>query len=404
MHKSKTMKKTFLFIFLLSCISFFAQIKFEKGYFISNDGQKHEVLIKNEDWLNNPTEFIYKQSETDSPKTGKISEVTEFQVYGYNKLVRYKGKIENSSNDLQNLSTTEEPEWKDIEVYIYKLNNGKINLYSYYKNNKSNFFYSENGGEIKPLIYKEYSNGEFSLMYKNDIYKTQLETLFSDNIDVCKLIKNTEYNGASLLKIFNKYNNSENQENLNKSKSKLNLTLKPGINFAEFDLKSYSLVDYYNVHFKSNEIRFGIEIEYVIPYNRNKWSLFLEPAYNNISSEALSPNKVYTAKLDYSFIEFNLGARHYMNLNSSSKFFVDLSIPAFILNMKDGEVNYTSSNFERTLYFRYSTSNFAFGAGYVYKNKFSIKASTSLKRSLTSNLGWDNYYNYNTISIGYNIF
>jgi len=279
LHKSKTMKKTFLFTFLLSCISFFAQIKFEKGYFISNDGQKHEVLIKNEDWLNNPTEFIYKQSETDSPKTGKISEVTEFQVYGYNKLVRYKGNIDVSSTDLQNLSTNEEPEWKEIEVFLYEINSGKISLYSLYKNNKSNFFYSEKGGEIKPLVYKEYSNGDSSFMYKNDTYKNQLKTLFSDNIEVSRLIKNTEYNNASLLKIFNKYNNSENQDNLNRSKSKLNLTLKPGINFAEFDLKSSSMTDYYNVNLKSNEVRFGVELEYVIPYNRNKWAFFLEPAY-----------------------------------------------------------------------------------------------------------------------------
>lgn len=40
-----------------------AQINFEKGYFISNDNEKIECLIKSIDWKNNPTEFKYKLNE-----------------------------------------------------------------------------------------------------------------------------------------------------------------------------------------------------------------------------------------------------------------------------------------------------------------------------------------------------
>jgi hypothetical protein len=35
----------------------YAQNKYQKGYFIKNDGSKVVVLIKNDDWASNPTSF-----------------------------------------------------------------------------------------------------------------------------------------------------------------------------------------------------------------------------------------------------------------------------------------------------------------------------------------------------------
>ena len=97
------MKKLLLVLLVFSLQFISAQIKFEKGYLITNDGERKEVLIKNKDWLNNPTEFTYKIAESTEEITGNIANVKEFQVYGYNKLVRYKGKVDVSANNLQNL-------------------------------------------------------------------------------------------------------------------------------------------------------------------------------------------------------------------------------------------------------------------------------------------------------------
>lgn len=52
--------KKLLFVVILCSYSFtFSQIRFEKGYLINNQDVKSEVLIKNEDWTLNPTEFFY---------------------------------------------------------------------------------------------------------------------------------------------------------------------------------------------------------------------------------------------------------------------------------------------------------------------------------------------------------
>ena len=41
----------------------FTQIRFEKGYFITNYGKRIDCFIKDIDWKNNPTKFDYKLNE-----------------------------------------------------------------------------------------------------------------------------------------------------------------------------------------------------------------------------------------------------------------------------------------------------------------------------------------------------
>ena len=67
-------KLLFLFttVFTLNCYS---QISFENGYFIDNDNQKINCLIKNLDWENNPTKFKYKLSENNELNTKTIKSV-----------------------------------------------------------------------------------------------------------------------------------------------------------------------------------------------------------------------------------------------------------------------------------------------------------------------------------------
>ena len=162
------MKKLLLVLLVFSLQFISAQIKFEKGYLITNDGERKEVLIKNKDWLNNPTEFTYKIAESTEEITGNIANVKEFQVYGYNKLVRYKGKVDVSANNLQNLSNKEEPEWTEKEVFLYEIGSGKKKLYSFYEYNNSKFFYDDENGEITPLIFKEYIPNNTNSVYTNE--------------------------------------------------------------------------------------------------------------------------------------------------------------------------------------------------------------------------------------------
>src|SRR5690606_11264005 len=77
MRKSFYTLLLFFFSFNLS-----AQITFEKGYFINNQNQKIECLIKNQDWVGIPKEIEYQLSETSSVEKTNFDQITVLQIYG----------------------------------------------------------------------------------------------------------------------------------------------------------------------------------------------------------------------------------------------------------------------------------------------------------------------------------
>jgi hypothetical protein len=391
-----------LLIFTLQFIS--AQIKFEKGYLITNDGEKKEVLIKNKDWLNNPTEFTYKIAESTEELTGNTTNVKEFQVYGYDKLVKYKGKVDASANILHNLSNNEEPEWIEKDIFLYEISSGKKRLYSYYESNNSKFFYADENGEITPLIYKEYIPNNTNSVYTNETYKNQLKKLFADDAVVSKSAEKTDYEKEKLVKLFNQYNNistDKNKEKFEKRKrTNLNLYVKPGLNMMKLNFYGPSSNSTTDAEFNKTAFKFGVELEHVLPFNKGKWALLIEPTYNSITAQDKSDNGV----VKYSYIEFNLGAKHYMHIDPTSKVFLSAKIPLFSAVASKSTLEYTSDYFEETIDLNKLSSNFIFSAGFVYKNKFLVELSYAMKRSISMESNWGSELSVTSVSLGYNLF
>ncbi|GGG44644.1 hypothetical protein [Epilithonimonas arachidiradicis] len=405
--------KTFYYIFLFTFLSINinSQITFEKGYIITNDGNKEEVLIKNQDWLNNPVEFIYKIGSEPSEKKGTIQNVKEFGVNGYNRLVSYKGDIDYSSNNIAALSIKKSPENVYKEIFLYEIIAGKVNLYSYTDKNITKFFYSTEGNrEINPLIYKQYYfEGDVSKIATNEEYKNTLKSLFSDNPDVLNKIDRTRYTNEDLKKIFSLYNGvGINTNDKNRVKGQINLALRPGIAFSSFKFNSSSLGSNSTAKLPSKaSFRFGVELEYLLPFNKNKWAVIFEPNYYSYKSEAKFFNDTYNGIIDYSVIELPIGIRHYMFLNNDSKIFINVqAVPFKIVGNKSlftkEFVNINSKSefsLDKTNQF-YGT----FGVGYSYRNyMIEFRASTS-NNLLNSYELWNSNFSNIAIVFGYQIF
>lgn len=404
------MKKLFLFISIFSTLALWSQLKFEKGYFIDNQEKKHEVLIKNIDWLENPTSFKYKTEENSEEKTATVDDVKEFQVSGYNKLVRYSGKINISSSDLGNLSFSKEPELIDKTVFLYQISTGEKKLYSYFKKGIQNFFYSDENGDIKLLIFKEFHpNGDDYLVSYNEKYKEQLMSIFSDNLSIKKLVEQTEYSNSSLLRVFNKYNKVsaiENSISTDRVKTKVHLSIKPGINFSKFDYYSPYSSQNNNFNLKSTDFKLSSEMEYVLPFNKNKWSLLLEISYSSINNKSKTINN-RDVKINYAYLELPIGARYGFQINKNSKIFASAKFPIFTMKAKkDAGIEYSaySPYPAYIVYLDKMSSNFIFGIGYSYKNKFFAEVNTSTKRTILDGNNWGNTFTYTNLSLGYNIF
>lgn len=117
--------KKILFLMLFISILSFSQIKFEKGYFITNSNNRVECLIKNADWKNTPTSFEYRIDDNGKTTINTIKDVKSFEIYNHVKYVRAKVKFDQSSNDLNSLSSIREPEFIEKRIVSKRINFGK---------------------------------------------------------------------------------------------------------------------------------------------------------------------------------------------------------------------------------------------------------------------------------------
>ena len=144
-----------LLLLLIFTISAFSQIKFEKAYFIDNNGVKTECLIKNDDWKNNPDIIVYKLSEPGDKLSSSIKNIIEFEIYGETKYERHIVNIDVSTQDLQKMDSNRRPIWEKQTLFLKVLIEGNTMLYKYTNNNTgSKYFYKTNTSNIKQLVSK----------------------------------------------------------------------------------------------------------------------------------------------------------------------------------------------------------------------------------------------------------
>jgi len=390
----------------------FSQIIFEKGYFIDNTGEKTECLIKNYDWKKNPTEFEYKISESAEEKIADLKSIQEFRIYKSSKYIRSTVQLDVSSENISNLSTEKSPVFKEETVFLEALIEGKANLYSYENTNVKRYFYSTENSDINQLIFKSYKTGDGKIA-KNNRFRNQLWNDLKCNTISLKNVENLNYTKNSLVNFFVKYNECNNAKMVNYAKDKkedfFNLTLRPRLSNSSLTLG--------NTEFQLNDadfgskitFGFGVEAEYILPFNKNKWSIAIEPTYQYFNGESsVDKNTVQGGKLishvEYSSIEFPLSLRHYFFINENSKIFVNAS---YII---DASLNSTIV-FERAdgsnlnSYDLSSRTNVGLGVGYKMYDKVSLEFRYQTTRDV---LGDYTFFNssYNTVSmiLGYSLF
>ncbi|RKS97533.1 outer membrane beta-barrel protein [Chryseobacterium defluvii] len=400
---------------LLAFTAYQSQIKFENGYVINNSGEKQEVLIKNSEWKNNPKEIEYKLSDASDVKRENTNNIKEFGVGSY-RFVRETVKIDRSSLKLTDISEKKEPEFHQETLLLRYLIDGKADLLSYEQDDIRRFFYSVDNSEIKQLVYKNYNIGNGSIAY-NEEYKDQISADLKCGITGNE-IDNAKYSKKDLVNIFSKFNacstGSTGSETKNTDytvqtakRDMFNVTIRPGINSSSLSIGNENF-GVRNTDFDSElNFRIGIELEYIFPFNKNKWSAFVEPTYQSYkSSKEVSFDGGYTSILtatrsvEYSSIEVPVGIRHYFFLNDKSKFFVDF---AYVLDFssKKSQIDFEYDNHLAIS----SGNNIALGAGYKYNDRFSAELRYLSPRSfLDDYVYWKSKYQTISLILGYTLF
>lgn len=378
----------------------YSQTRYQNGYFISNNDEKIECLIKSEDWKNNPTAFTLKYSENEHPTMKTIDSVKEF---GINEKIKYKRttvNIDKSSESLGALDNNRNPTFQEEQVFLNVLVEGKASLYSYEGRNFKKFFFKTEDSNIEQLNFKNYLR-ENNQIAENNSYKQQiLNNLKCTGIST-KEIQKIKYEANKLVNLFIKYNKCSNASfsrySVDYNKTIFKLYLKAGVKNSSLEIKNMESwvrdTDFDN----QLGFRIGVEAEFILPFKNDKWSLLVEPTYQNFVSK--KQTGILTSEVDYHSIEVPLGVRHYMFLDENSRLFINgLVIMDLDLNSK--------FDFKRpnsTLDMKTGT-NMALGLGYNY-NKYSAEFRYHTDRDVLMNYGgWDSSYSSLSLIFGYSLF
>lgn len=385
------MKKQILIILIaILSIQGYSQITYKKGYFIQNNDKKIECWIKNIDWKNNPTEFKYKLSENSEQTKGTIEQVKEFGIFNNSKYIRNNVNIDRSSKNLNNLSNNRNPIFKKEKLFLKVLIEGKSNLYGYFENNLKRYFYKIENSTIKQLICKSYKTLDNHINENNEFRQQLWNDLKCPSIDINK-IKSIDYTKKDLIKFFTLYNNCHDTDIINFEKKEkkdfFNLTFRPRINSSSLTMtENYSLTSLKTDYGNKTGLGIGIELEFILPFNNDKWGILIEPTYQNFKyKKTTQTNEVFggelTDEVDYSSIEIPVSLRYYVLFNKKSKIFVNASIvtdfslkSSFEFTRKDGS---TINSLEIE-----SNNNLAMGFGYKYNDKYSFEIRYQTSREI----------------------
>ena len=409
------MKKEIL-ILLTAILSLncYSQISFEKGYFINNNEEKINCLIKTVDWNNNPSEIEYKLSEKDIVKTVTAEFVKEFSIDNNSKYITAKVNIDRSGNTLNKLNEKRTPIFNEELLFLKVLIKGKANLYQYLDNGLTRFFYNIEKSNIEQLVFISYKTLENKIK-ENNTYKQQLlNNLKCSDLKLTKF-KNLEYYKKDLIQIFTAYNKCQNSDlTYTEPKTKrdfFNLTIRPRINSSSLTLFNSAFKPKDDIEFENN-IGFGIglEAEIILPIYKNSWTIFIEPTFQSYKSETKN-NDISVilggeliTKVDYKSIEVPIGLRHYFFLKNNSMIFLDLSYVVDLSSNSSFEFNRSDTSNNQKININ-SEQNAAFGIGYKLKNKYSLEMRYQAGRELVKhNFIWSSDYETVSIIFGYTLF
>lgn len=387
------MKKLITILFIFASTFAFSQINFEKGYIIKSNDVKIECFIRNVAWKNSPTYIEYKISENEASQKITITEMKEFNVGSY-KFKRFTTDIDRSSDNINSMSHSKPFELTTETLLLKVLIEGPISLYNYEDGNLSRYFVSK-GTEAEQLNYKQYIDDKTNSVAENSQFKQQLLNLLKgDNLQT-KDFERLDYKEKDLIKLFEKYyGNTATYANLKEKQNKsfVNFKAVVGVNFSAAKA-SNSIIYNSNYDFDGKAIpNLGLEIEYILPFNQNKWAIFFNPSYQKYEQTAQRKNM--KASLDYSFIDLSFGVRHYFYVSQNSKIFVNAGYTT-TLNL-DSEFLQGTSELEVS-----KSANFFMGAGFNYK-RYSLEARYNLKRNFLQDYSyWTSDYSSYGIAFSY---
>ena len=215
-----------------------------------------------------------------------------------------------------------------------------------------------------------------------------------------------------MIKLFTKYNQCHHAAFVNFEKKQkrdfIDLAIKLGLNSSTLSIQNtYSG---FEASFdRELTFRSGVETEIILPFNKDKWAILIEPTFQYFKTEVdkfyndgTVSGKTINLTVSYSSIEFPVGIRYSSFFSNKSKLFFDV---LYVVDAPLANSLYGNNGDFIDLQINSVRNNFAMGIGFEYDNKYTIEFRHATKRDVLSKYYiWHSQYQSSSLIFGYTIF
>lgn len=290
---------------------------------------------------------------------------------------------------------------------------GEADLLLYKNGSFRRYFFRVGDNPVKQLVYKEYLT-EIGDIAINDSFKQQLWENLQCGATGINDINAVDYQAKDFVPFFiefNKCRKSVFNSYYSVPKGKFSFRIKAGAGLSSFALGK-TLTGRQLEFDQSIETRIGAEVEYLFPFNKNKWGFFAEGTYRSFKYEK-EIKEVFPGDLliKYSSVELLLGLRHYLFLNEDMKMFLNGGVLIDIPVNENLIILNTGRGMDPQIPEFISETNIALGAGLEILDRISVEVRY-LSRKITGakvvpntyNLDFQSRYSSVSLVLGYRIF
>ncbi|RZJ34245.1 MAG: hypothetical protein EOO51_10205 [Flavobacterium sp.] len=159
----------------------------------------------------------------------------------------------------------------------------------------------------------------------------------------------------------------EKNEVFESAHEKGSVSFRPSIGWISQKVEISRNPQYLSHEFKDSNIAIGLEVEYVLPTNRNKLAVIIEPNYSQFKAKSEYDNPGPTngqVMLEFKKVSVPVGLRYKMFLTDETKAFLS---GVFVPNFISGAHYSYSMNPTTGAYLEETSYGFGLGFGFEYK-------------------------------------
>jgi hypothetical protein len=234
---------TFLTLFLFSSVYSIAQTNYKPGFLITGKGETISGFINYKEWNYNPANVTYKKSLTDKAQTFLPTEVSYFEVTGYEAYRAAHVSVSMGRTDMQMMKGEIDSTITIQDVFLKQLDKGdNVTLYAYADNVKTRFYIGDNKSTDAPqeLVYQAYYDAATSTVKSKNGYNLQLIALAKkyrpDNFELQDKIVQTKYKEKELLAVVTLINNIDPNKKIENGNHKPAVSLFAGLGINVSDI------------------------------------------------------------------------------------------------------------------------------------------------------------------------